>query len=621
MSISITPNLTSAPRSIPIGAWVALLLAFALVYVGAMWTPGILDDADGTHAEAAREMAASNDFVTLKVNGVRYLEKPVLTYWMAAVSIKVFGENEFAVRFPSALGILLSMLFVAHWANRAFGVRAGIFAGLFTVTGVGSFLFTRTFIPEVWLSLLIALSLYLFLTALELPDGGWRWYAGYASLGLAVLAKGLVALVFAGGTIFLYLIATGDWRRWREFRFLTGSLLMFAIAAPWHILAGLRNTGGMNGHGFFWFYFINEHVLRFLGKRIPRDYNKLPALVYWTAHLAWLFPWSLFLPEAIKHAWHEWRDRRNNIASGGLGFAQKTTLMCSIYALLILVFFAISTNQEYYTFPVYIPLFILIAVPLAAAGEKEELYEDYGRPGRASFWIMGSHVFLAAFGVAIAVALSSGLWSSRNMPYVADIGTVLARRGVGEYTLSMSQLFDLTGESFAALRLPAMIAAFAMLAGPVTALVLRKRKHHFAATWAIGITAAIFLFAAHTAMERFDPFLSSKKIAARLQVVIIPEDKMMIFGDQANGSSLLFYLKRPIILVNGNKTSMMFGSTFPDVPKIFLDDEGLKKEWQSSTRVFMFVSADHVAEAKKVLGENMIPVFESGEKLVFSNRK
>jgi 4-amino-4-deoxy-L-arabinose transferase-like glycosyltransferase len=128
-------------------------------------------------------------------------------------------------------------------------------------------------IPEVLLSLLIAAAMYFFLTALEPRAGSWRWYAGYAMMALGVLTKGLIALVFPCGAAFFFLLATGEWRRWREFRFASGFVLFLAIAAPWHILAGLRNPGTAEHPGFFWFYFVNEHYLRFLGRRYPRDYN------------------------------------------------------------------------------------------------------------------------------------------------------------------------------------------------------------------------------------------------------------------------------------------------------------------------------------------------------------
>ncbi|MGC2791855.1 MAG: glycosyltransferase family 39 protein, partial [Candidatus Sulfotelmatobacter sp.] len=263
-------------------AYWALAVVFLAVYVGSMFTPGLLDDADSTHAEAAREMVVTGDYVTLHINGVRYLEKPPLPYWLVAICYKVLGVNEFSTRLPMVLSVLLLGVLAFCWGRRAFGERAGIYAGLFVYTSAGVYLFTRVLIPDVLLSLLIAAAMYFFITALE-PDAAlWRWYAGYAVMALGVLTKGLIALVFPCGAAFFFLLVTGEWRRWREFRLISGLALFLAIAAPWHILAGLRNPGTPDHHGFFWFYFVNEHFLRFLGKRYPRDYSKLPATLYWT---------------------------------------------------------------------------------------------------------------------------------------------------------------------------------------------------------------------------------------------------------------------------------------------------------------------------------------------------
>ncbi|HUS20225.1 MAG TPA: glycosyltransferase family 39 protein, partial [Terriglobales bacterium] len=198
--------------------WIAFAIVMLAVYVGSLWTPALLDDADATHAQAAREMAETGDFVTLKVNGIRYLEKAPLMYWMAAVSYKLFGQNEFATRLPIFLGVVACGLLATFWAQRAFGHRAGGYAGLMLSTAAGAYLFTRIFIPEVLLSFFMAASLYCFLTALEEPKRASRWYAGYASLALAVLTKGLVAGVFVAVTAFLYVLLSGEWRRWREMR-------------------------------------------------------------------------------------------------------------------------------------------------------------------------------------------------------------------------------------------------------------------------------------------------------------------------------------------------------------------------------------------------------------------
>ena len=604
-AVSLSNEQGSVPGRLRTASYWALAIVFAAVYFGSLFSPALLDDADSTHAEAAREMYVTGDYVTLHVNGVRYLEKAPLPYWLVAVSYHLFGVNEFATRLPMALSVLFLGLLAFVWGRRAFGERARIYGCLFIFTAAGVFLFTRIMIPDVLLSLLIAAALFFFLTALE--DGNaWRWYAGYACMALGVLTKGLIALAFPGGTAFIYLVVTGEWRRWREFRLLSGLMLFLLIAAPWHILAGLRNTGGANGHGFFWFYFVNEHFLRFIGKRYPRDYNKLPWALYWSLHLVWLFPWSFYLPAAIRTA----IDARKTAPKAN--FTARTRLLCWILAGLILIFFAISTNQEYYTFPAYLPLLMLLADGISRC-------EASDCPGERNGWLRVSAGLLAAIGVAAGLTLLSLLWQSRNLPFEPDIGNVLAKHDMSTDTLSTSHMLDLSYASFAALRLPAILAAIALLVAPLSSLFLRIRRRHYMATWALALGMAVFLIAAHIALGRFGPYLSSRDLAHQIASRATPEDRVMIYGDQAFGSSLLFYLQRPIELVNGNTTSMWFGSTFPDAPKIYRTDADLLREWQGRRRIFLFVPPHLKAKADALLPQPAV-IGERSGKYVYSNQ-
>lgn len=610
LSAISTPNISEQQNCIPgrarTASYWALAVLFAVVYLGSVFSPPLLDDADSTHAEAAREMFVSGDYVTLHINGVRYLEKAPLPYWLVVVCYHLFGVNEFATRLPMALSVLLLGLLALVWGTRAFGERAGIYAGLFVYTAAGIFLFTRVFIPDVLLSLLIAASLYFFLSALEAQGQTWRWYAGYACMALGVLTKGLIALAFPGGAAVLYLAVTGEWRRWREFRVISGIALFLLIAAPWHILAGLRNTGGAGGHGFFWFYFVNEHFLRFLGRRYPRDYNKLPWALYWSLHLVWLFPWSLYVPAAVRTA----IDLRKTPSRADFG--SRTRLMCWVLAGLVLVFFAVSTNQEYYTFPAYLPLLMLLADGVAHC-EKSDC-----DAGARKGWLRISAGVLALIGIAAGVTLLALLWQSRHLPFEPDIGTVLAQHNMNEDTLSTSHMLDLSYASFAALRLSATLAAIALLIAPVLSLGLRMRRRHYAATWAMASGMAVFLIAAHIALGRFGPYLSSKELAQQIAARARPQDQVMIYGDQAFGSSLLFYLQRPIELVEGQTTSMWFGSTFPDAPKIYLTDADLQREWKASGRIFLFVPS-HLKSRVDALLPNRVVVAEVSGKYVYSN--
>ncbi len=532
------------------GAWVALFLLFSIVYFGSLTSPALLDDADAGHSEAAREMYASGDYVTLHINGIRYMEKPPLPYWLVAAGFHIFGVHELAVRLPSALAIFLLMVLAYRWGCKAFDRRVGVYTALFVTTAIGYYLFSRILIPEALLSLLIAASLWFFLTALEPQAAAWRWYAGYTCAALAVLAKGR----------------------------------------------------------FFWFYFVNEHFLRFLGKRYPRDYNKLPAYLYWSLHLAWLFPWSMYFPLALKDSW---QTLKSKVAIPR--FEARTRLMCWIWAGIILVFFALSTNQEYYTYPAYFPLILLLAVAVSSSESKDTSKEG-------SRWLLWAAALIAIASVASGCALAAGLWSSRHLPFTPDIGTVLAKHDLSNDTLSMSHMLDLSGESFAALRLPAILAAIAFLVGPLTSLALRWKRKNWAATWTLAVTMTVFLSAAHIALQRFEPYLSSKPLAEKIAAQIQPSDQVMIYGDQSFGTSLLFYLQRPIELVNGKSTSMWFGSTFPDAPKRWVTDDDLLRAWNSPTRVFLFVTTYQKARVESLIQLPKYAIAESSGKTIYSNQ-
>ncbi len=567
-------------------------LLWLAIFFAALFAPPLLDDADASHASAARHIALSGDWVTLHINGIRYLEKAPLPYWLVAFSYRLFGFNTFATHLPQSLGVLLLALLGYHWAARAFNPRTAFYTGLGVLTSAGVFLFTRVFIPEVLLSLLLCTALYLFLRTLELsPAARWRPYAMWAVLALAVLTKGLVALVFFFGATLLYLVLTHDLRRIPALKPLSGSLLLLAIAAPWHILAGLRNTDGMNGHGFFWFYFINEHVLRFLGRRYPKDYNKLPSYLYWSLHAVWLFPWSLFVPTGVLLALRRLRPPHGPILPRLRSLSTtrgRTALLLTIYSVLILVFFSLSTNQEYYTFPAYLPLLMLIAAAITRAEQT------FSADRAARHWITFAHVTLTVVGALSSVALLVGLWQSRNLPFNPDIGSLLAHRNVGDYTLSMSHFFDLTGPSFAALRLPSILAALAFAFGPAFAWLSRQQRRHVAATVSIAVFSAVFLVAAHLALMRFGTMLSSKNIADTIDHLeatgaVAPDSQILLFGDQSFGSSIPFYLGRQVLLVEGRSSSMLFGSTFPDAPPIFLSAADLARIWGTGPRKLLFV--------------------------------
>jgi 4-amino-4-deoxy-L-arabinose transferase-like glycosyltransferase len=652
-------NTHTRPKPGPslLATWLLFTAIFAAVQFASLFSPPLLDDVDAAHAQNAQHIIDSGDWVTTKTNGIRYIEKPPLPFWLVSIAYRVAGENTFATHLPNALAMLGLAWLSWLWARRAWGSRASLYAGLAVLTSIGPFLFTRFIIPEAILSLFLLIALYSLLTTLEF-DRPFRIYWMWAALALALLTKGLIAPVFFLGGAVPYLLLSGQWRRLRALKPLSGFLLFLAIAAPWHILVGLANpdqghpvgnhpTVG-NVHGFWWFYFINEHVLRFFGQRYPHDYNKLPFAAYWLLHFVWLFPWSLFLPALFALAWktrHYWLQSLRQLpgqtapvhsdrtASGASiiqqDFRVRSIWLLSLFSASTLIFFSISTNQEYYTFMVWPPLFILIAAAMASIEENRGL--NSGTSPISTAWLTNAQAVFAVIGILVAAALAWGLWDSRNLPYVSDIGTLLAHRAVAGYTLSMSHFFDLTGPSFAALRLPAALAAVALLFGPTAGWLLRLKGKHLAATISIALTSAVFLVAAHIAFARFEPMLSSKQMADTIIQKGSSTDTFIIFGEQSDASSVIFYTHdffhgRPALLVlprcgqHGEGSTLLWGSCYPDAPDIFISNDRLSKIWGTGERKWLFAQDTNQPKAEQLLAGRLYLVQTLADKDLWTDR-
>ncbi len=327
-----------------------------------------MDDVDAVQAQIGRNMLQSGDWVTARLDGVAYLEKSPLKYWMIAVSFAVFGAHDWAARIPIALATVLLCWVTARFAAWAFGIREGLYSGLAIGTSIGLFLFTRILIPDVMLTLTITLSLWGMVRVLEEEEPHPTLWAMtiWVAMALGLLLKGLIAAAFPVATGLIYLALTRQLlvkRTWRRLRPFSGILLLLAIAAPWHVLATLRNPPYFDFtmhsekgsyHGFFWFYFMNEHVLRFLNLRYPRDYNTVPRPLFWLFHLLWFFPWSMYFPAALQ------------LRYGNADRASRVRLLCLCWAGFILMFFTFSTTQEYYSMPCYPAMAMLLGCAMAS---------------------------------------------------------------------------------------------------------------------------------------------------------------------------------------------------------------------------------------------------------------
>jgi 4-amino-4-deoxy-L-arabinose transferase-like glycosyltransferase len=578
-----------------------LVVLFATaIYLGCVVSPpSLMDDVDAVQAQIARTMLVSGDWVTARLDGVLYLEKAPLIYWLIAIFYKIFGVADWVARLPVALASIGLAVLSAGFGIWAFGERAGFYAGLCMSTCVGLFLFTRVQIPDVMLAFTIALAMWGFLRALDEEEKRPRLWAAIlaASLGIGLLLKSLVGIVFPLATALIYLYVTKQLfsrRTWQRLRPLSGSLIVLLIAAPWHVLATLRNppyfvwtvkSGPGLYHGFLWFYVINEQLLRFLNLRYPRDYNTVPRLYFWLFHLLWLFPWSVYLP-AIKQLSFKPVDR-----------AGQTRLLALCWTGFILVFFTFSTTQEYYSMPCYPALALLLGSAMAAEGR----------------WITSGTRVLGGITALAALTTMGIAYAVRNLPTPGDIASALSRHP-SAYTLSLGHMLDLTFSSFAYLRVPLWLAGLAFLLGAAGNL----RWSGLRAFLTTGIMMVLFFHAARLALVVFDPYLASRPLAKAF--LAAPPGKLIVDHHYYTFSSVIFYTNQNPLLLNGKFNNLEYGAAAPGAPAVFLNDSQFKDLWTSGNRYYLVASQRGMDRIEGLVGKDYFQtVATSGGKFLLTN--
>ncbi len=571
-------------------------LVAAAIFLGSIVSPpGLMDDVDAVQAQIARNMLESGDWVTARLNGIAYLEKSPLIYWMMAISMKIFGPHDWAARIPLALFTVLLAWVTMLFGEWAFGRRAGVYAGLAISSSMGLWLFTRIQIPDAILTLTITVAMWAFLRALE--EGGWKWPMLMAAMiGAGLLLKGLIAVLFPVAAALLFLARTGqlfDGAAWRRLRPLEGFAVAILIAAPWHVLAALRNPPYLDFtmksepgqyHGFFWFYFFNEHIFRFLNMRHPRDYNTVPRLYFWLFHLLWLFPWSVFFPATARLSYQP-QDR-----------AGRTRLLALCWAGFLLAFFTFSTTQEYYSMPCYPALALLLGSAMAADTR----------------WIgYGKHALMGVLVLALT-AIVFLLFQVKDLAAPGDISSALARNP-DAYTLSLGHMGDLTIASFAYLKAPLALAGLACLVGIAGTAMARNR-----AVLGIAVMMVLFFHAARMALVAFDPYLGSRALAEAYQKA--PPGELIVDNQYYAFSSVFFYANCRALLLRGRTMNLEYGSYAPGAPNVFLDDAAFARIWKDTRRRYLLVEGPEVARIEKLVGREFLnEIAASGGKFLLSN--
>jgi 4-amino-4-deoxy-L-arabinose transferase-like glycosyltransferase len=545
-----------------------------------------MDDVDAVQAQIARNMLASGDYVTAHLDGVPYLEKSPLVYWLMAGSYRIFGVHDWSARLPLALGVLLLCWITYRFGRWAFDESAGIYAGLALATCIGLFLFTRILIPDALLTLTTTGAIWAWLRLLDPEEEPRRVHAILLGVcfGMGLLLKGLIAVVFPVLATVAYMACSGQLltlNAWRRLHIFTAAAVALMIAAPWHVFATLRNppylafslhSGPGEYRGFFWFYFFNEHLLRFLNLRYPRDYNTVPRALFWLLNLVWLFPWSAFLPAAARLSY------RPTTRAG------RARLMALCWIAVVMVFFTFSTTQEYYSMPIYPALALLVGSALASENTRVHA---------------GMRGLQAAFGVLFA-AVATLLLLVWRTPAPGDISQALVQHPE-LYTLSLGHFGDLTLTAFAYLKLPLALAALAFAAGFLGLMFTRRNVGKIAT---VAIAMIVFFQAARVALIRFDGYLGSYPLAQALEKS--PPGQLIEADAYYAFSSVFFYTNRSALLWNGRKDNLEYGSYAPGSAKVFIDDQKFQSLWSQPARYYLLAYGSDLSHLKQLVGESNV---------------
>ena len=417
-----------------------------------------------------------------------------------------------------------------------------------------------------------------------------------------MLTKSLIGLVFPLGSIFLYLLITGNLKHILKLRLISSTLVFFAIAAPWHILAALRNPSQGAVRGFLWFYFVNEQFLRYIGKRVPAGYDTVPLLIFWGLTVLWVAPWMVFLPQSVRAVSLRLHELRGQLSS-----SQRATLYFLIWAIVVVGFFTFSTRQEYYTLPAIPALALLIGGWLT----KEAASESEARAGRISSWVLFAMVVV---GSVLGIAL---LISSKPAAPGADLADLL-QKDPQDYDLALGHFLDLTPEALGMFRPQLIAAVVSLLIGAGLNLWLRyHRKPEYGNMVLAGMMIAL-LACVHAAFVTFSPILSSKQLAIAIKKRYQPGDVVVIDGQYHQASTLNFYLEAPLRILHEPSGNLWYGAKFPDTPRVFETQASFNQLWISPGTTFLWTDQD---TPKALAGLPHYLLARSGGKSIFSNRE
>lgn len=517
-------------------ALILVLFAYIFLFMG-IGGYSLKEPDEGRYAEIPREMVQSGDYTVPRLNDVRYFEKPPMLYWTVAASYKIFGVSQWSFRFPNALAAALCVFSLFFFVRRWIDDRAAFLGSLVLLSSFGFFATARIVTTDMMFTFWLFLALMCFYEYYR-KKSGFFVYGFYGAAAVATLTKGPVAPVLLCLAILIFLVTEGNVRFLRNMKIVKGCLVYLAIAAPWFIIISIREKE------FFNFFFIDQHVLRFLSKKHKRTgpvYYFIPVL------LGGMLPWSLFIPRACLTIWRRPECR-----------------LLLIWSAIVFAFFSLSGSKlPPYILPIFPTLSILIAVLF-----HEIKTGNFDRPWE----ITVLQVFFAILALSFF------------LPMIPSFAHYISRVSMD----SRSIMHDLRSVSL-------WISSSAAICCVILFFKSLRRAHCvFILLFLFSLSTIIAIMAHSGVNERIN---TTKELALAIKQEPNPPD--LIINYSALDLTLPFYLGKPVVIAS-YMGELEMGAKYSDARKIFITEDEFIRLVGSNEKIMVVTKVKRVKNLERL---------------------
>jgi 4-amino-4-deoxy-L-arabinose transferase-like glycosyltransferase len=577
-------------RGVPVAvAAVAAVLCFT-----ALGAAPFVDPPEGFHVEIAREMRVTGDFVTPRLDGVRYFDKPPVPYWLMSLSFAVAGPTPAAARFWPALAAVLCAGLTAWLGTFLGNARVGLVAGIMVVANLGVFLYGRIVKPDMLFVLALTLAWAGFCVAYAAGRGTPRFRTGLAvfavALGLAAITKDVLGALgpLAATVVFLKVVGEPRARAWLPWWCVA---LVAAIALPWYVAVETANPG------FLWYTVVDNHLLNVARHRVFPDEDVPAGMVEFLAvTVAAFLPWALAVPFGVARALaRPWRDP-----------VDRLWVLMALWALAVVAAFTVSPFRlPHYGLPAF------PAVALLAARAWDEALRREPRAPRAHALLVPPLVLFAVAAVLLGALATGAITIPSGSLATVDVATRnLAARGG-------------TPPPAPAHEWAVIVGSAAIVFGAATvSLVIWTWRGALAPGLVTALAAMLaFLPLAGQGMAQFARTRSVAPIAEALLARLGPRDVIVHEGALESSGALLVALGPPVRVVGGLQSNLAYGATFPDARDVFWDDDHVRAQWTASGRRFLVSVLDPERSVVRSLPPGTVHhVVSANGRHLYSNR-